>query len=236
MAKPRFYEPGTIKPHPRVKHKQLDSRSDEYVGQGTDLVEAGVLNANMLPPRISWSWRPAGVTREAGESVSYVPGYITVTKVPERGFRVVLTVSREERAARRKEAERKETEYEQQRISPADKREAEHARRSLSNLTSSHEQFRSWYANFVARSIRNDIKCLNEHLCCEGFTMSEETLAEFFEAVGEAVDLLRHGTSVFRQQERNAYINELRARLAKGDEDFKPFLSRILQPLPDAGQ
>jgi hypothetical protein len=233
MAKPHYYHPGAIQPHPRVKHKALDTRTDEYVGEGADLVAAGVLTPEMLPPRVSWSWRPSGHQRQEGGSVSWMLGYVTVTKVPERGYRVVLTVSQEEQARRREAAERREAEREQQRISPADKREPEHARRSLSNLTSSHEEFRSWYASFVSRSIRNDIKCLNEHLCCEGFTMSEETLAEFFEAVDEAVDLLRHGTSVFRQQERTAYINELRARMAKGDETFKPFLSRVLQPLPD---
>ena len=52
-------------------------------------------------------------------------------------------------------------------------------------------------------------------------------LADFFEAVDDAVDLLRHGSSVFSQQERAKYISKLRAQMAKGDESFKPFLSRV---------
>lgn len=115
MAKPRFYDPQAIRPHPRVKHRPLDSKTDEYVGQGEDLIEAGVVKSDMLPPRVSWSWRPADVAREGRESVNHLPGYVTVTKVPERGFRVVLTVSSEEQAARFQALDEKQAQAKAQR-------------------------------------------------------------------------------------------------------------------------
>jgi hypothetical protein len=111
MAQPRFYEPGIIKLHPRVTRKTLNTRCDLYVGAAEDLIEAGVLQEHMLPPRVSLSWRPAGSERQAGESVMNLPGYLTVTKDPQGVYRVFLTVSREQRTARQEREERKAAEW-----------------------------------------------------------------------------------------------------------------------------
>lgn len=110
MPKPRFYEPGTIRPHPGVTHKPLNERCDLYVGEARALIEAGVLQEHMLPPRTSLSWRPAGVERLKGEYVPDVPGYLTVTRHPEGGYRAALTVSRETQSARTEARERRQAE------------------------------------------------------------------------------------------------------------------------------
>lgn len=186
MAKPRFYQPVPIKAHPGVKHKALDMRTDEYVGQGHDLVEAGVLKSEMLPARISWSWRPAGLHREAGGSVAWLPGYLTVIKVPERGYRVVLTVSREEQAARleatkrmkaeqQAELERRRTEWKEQ--APPHSSEM----RTLKDADEFREMglmYKKLMELFVTKGV-------------EGFVVAADDREELLEVVGELQDLLR---------------------------------------------
>lgn len=83
-----------------VQRKEYDARRDVYSGTAEALESACVLHAAMLPPRISIAWRPLGAKKEDGESWFEVPGYLEVHRQRDETFRAVLTVRREEQAAR----------------------------------------------------------------------------------------------------------------------------------------
>lgn len=223
MPKARYYQPGPIRPHPKVGHKRLSDRTDQYSGQASDLIEAGVLQAHMLPPRVSIAWRPEGAPTRTSY-VHRVPGYLTVSLMPGGAYRVVLTVSHEEQEARRAVSERKD---EPARLEKQ-KKEVENARQSLGKLTASHEQFRTEYAGRLSNTVRASVGLLGELLGHDGFSMSDDTVAEFLDAFDEAVAVLRNGTSVFNRGKRAEYVSELRAKLARGDDQFQPFLARLL--------
>lgn len=106
-----YYTPAErIELVPGVKRQRglaKPTSTDTYSGTGETLERSGLLCKEMLPApgRVNISWRPSNIRKEGGESFYYVPGYMTIWRRPDGTFRVDLTVSREEQAARKAHAE-----------------------------------------------------------------------------------------------------------------------------------
>jgi hypothetical protein len=240
MAKSRFYTPQSITLVAGVTHKRLDDRSDVYAGEGEALERSGLLESDMLPAEghCSVSWRPVG-EQQHGKWAEYEPGYMKITRYPAGGYRVYLTVSREEQERRAAETERKNKEWErkceqrkqQERACSGIPTEGQHAQRELGRMFKSHAVFRQWYADHLYRSVASEIKATNERLCRDGYDMAEETLDAFMDELADALSVLREGASVFNAKKRAARVEILRARIAAEDDKFQPFMDRLLAPL-----
>jgi hypothetical protein len=95
-------------------------------------------------------------------------------------------------------------------------------------MFTSHEAFRNWYADRLYRLMEGHIGVLNECACLDGYDISQETIAEFLEELQEALEVVRDGSSVFSPAKRAARIQKLKATIAAEDDDFQPFLSKLV--------
>jgi len=238
MAKSHYYTPRKIVLTSDVRHRVLDDWTDTYVGEAEALERAGLITREMLPPAGSGSitWRPIGECRK-GVSAHYEPGYMKIIRLPTSGYSVWLTVSREEQQARcaasaAKAAERRNA-WEAAHTAKRVPTQADKAEYQIACLPKSHEEFREQSVKEIASFARMALKVVQEDIHGSGYRLSRETSEEFLLAIEEALDVIRNGSTIFDKERRKARELELRARMASGDGEFKPFMSRVLRPLCD---
>lgn len=113
LRRGRYYRPcAPVLPAEGVAYKRTrrQSQCDVYDGEGSALIAAGVVTADLLPPlgMMALSWRPADAKRELvsgyREPLPFLPGYMRIER-RGNGFRVYVTVSREEQVRRKAEQE-----------------------------------------------------------------------------------------------------------------------------------
>jgi signal transduction histidine kinase len=233
-----YYTPRPIRDIEGLTRRPRDERHDTITATAEALIASGVLTADMLPApgKCGISWRPTDGKRERGGSWFWVPGYLEVKRRPDGSFTVILTVSREEQLRRGvREAQDSESEARAEIRRERDRRraqgylsEGDHAKRELASMFTSHETFSNWYVDHLYRSVESEIRLTNEHLCRDGFAMEQEALDEFLGELQEALDVLRHGASVFNAVKRATRVQELRAKIAAEDDDFRPFLDKLV--------
>jgi hypothetical protein len=233
-----YYTPQPVRDVEGMTRRQRDDRHDSVTGTGEVLIASGLLTADMLPlpGKCGIAWRPSNGKPEPGGSWYWVPGYLEVRRRPDGSFCAVVAVSHEEQARRRSEVARvAETDARARIRQERDRRrangwpsEGDHAKRELAGMFTSHETFRHWYANRLYGAVETEIRLTNEHACLDGYDMSKDTLDEFMEELRDALEAVRHGSSVFSAAKRAGRVQELKARIAAEDDDFQPFLNKLV--------
>jgi hypothetical protein len=233
-----YYTPRPVRDVDGLTRRERDEFRDLVSGTAEVLIASGLLSAEMLPlpGKVGIAWRPDNGEPQPGGSWSWVPGYLEVRRRPDGSFCVVVTVSAEEQARRRAQLEGKEEADARAKMRrERDMRrakgwlsEGDAAKRELASMFTSHEAFRNWYADRLYGLMEAHIGVLNECACLDGYDITQETTAEFLEELQEALDVVRDGSSVFNPAKRAARVQKLKATIAAEDDDFQPFLSKLV--------
>lgn len=233
MAKSNYYTPSpeAVKLAPGVKYQQWSTRIDAYTGDAESLVKSGVVQEHMFPApgRCAISWRALGA-KQPGQSVHREPGYMTIRRTPTgNGFRVDVVVSREEQQLRQEGAARERSQSAQERNRATEA--VKGAQEALRELPKSHQEFRDKFAEHLYTFLVAGRAAVADCLAGSGYSLDQTTWIAFLEEFCEALGTITSGRSSYEPAKRTAHVAELQAKIVAHDVEFRPFLTKVLQPL-----
>lgn len=231
---------------PRTITKTEEPQYDEYTGPLEDLIAAGLVRRDQLPPAgknaVSWSH---GVQRS--KNVRRDEHYLRVVLKPRGRAVVWVGVSAEiaaprqaaARAAWAKRHEEREAKWKREAAAAADlksrKQDADMARHTLAFVMKydSGEVFRKETALCFRQSVeRHFVHHNRDGKYWHGYTMTEESIEAIAMAMDAVIEAVRQADVVLDAEHRAQFIAKQRAIIRAADPGFERQFDRLTTPNP----
>lgn len=216
-------------------------RYDEYTGTIDDLIAAGLLRRDQLPPegRTAISWRN-GV--QQSRNVRRDEHYLRVTLKPRGRAILWVGVSAEVSAPRavasREAWEARTQEEEQARKWQAEAKErlekAERAKRNLASTLgmNSEKKFRMRLADGLRRSVKLETDYASEVSTWHGYRITADGADAILIAADALVEAIMQADVIFDAELRDKIIAGFRAQIRAADPSFERQFDALTAPNP----
>jgi hypothetical protein len=184
---------------------------DSYIGSRAQMITAGLLADGMFPG-------DAG-RNKSRQTYSDMPGAgqsLAVTRTSRHRFHIYVRATAEE-------VERRQA---RERLDRDTREAAEHLRKNLACLPTSAEDYRARMVRFFGGTISAELRCLDA--LGFGYRFHPEAVEQFREAVDEALCVLRTARVIYRGQERQRAVQDMREQYTKviaADTAFMSFMA-----------